>query len=258
LQIRTYCRSNPSSNQQSTCGYAAGQPSPLSAEALATAQEAAKLPIALAGGGVTWPEAPGFVDDKCLLSTSFTEMQDMLDVAAAVSRTQRSVYSLPKPVLIQFVGSHRSRREGIALALKGMHGEPVTVGEQVATPQADVDVRGKVVNPREHAREVHWWKYVGVALQADMKHDKMVDQIVGAGKAKAVALGNYLSFAGGLTAVVQLLPWSLPSCRASCFMLLRYGAGFVWKRVQRSGIWIGCPVCGMVCFVQSLGVRNMA
>jgi hypothetical protein len=51
---------------------------------------------------------------------------------------------------------------------------------------------------------VHWWKYVGVALQADMRHDKMVDQIVGAGKAKAVALGNYLSFAGGLTPVVQL------------------------------------------------------
>jgi hypothetical protein len=60
----------------------------------------------------------GFVDDKCLLSTSFTEMQDMLDVAAAVSRTQRSVYSLPKSVLIQFVGSHNSRRERIALTLK--------------------------------------------------------------------------------------------------------------------------------------------
>jgi hypothetical protein len=87
-----------------------------------------------------------------------------------------------------------------------MHGEPVAVGEHVVTPQAEVDVRGKVVNPREHVREVHWWKYVGVALQADMKHDKMVDQMVGAGmhKAKAVALGNYLSFARGLTPVVQL------------------------------------------------------
>jgi hypothetical protein len=34
-----------------------------------------------------------------------------------------------------------------------MHGEPVAVGEQVVTPQADVDVRGKAVNPREHVRE---------------------------------------------------------------------------------------------------------
>jgi hypothetical protein len=103
----------------------------------------------------------GFVDDKCLLSTSFNEMQDMLDVAVAVSRTQRSVYSLPKSVLIQFVGSHSLRRERSALALKGMHGEPVNVGEQVVTPQADVDVRGKAVNPREHVREVHWWKVCG-------------------------------------------------------------------------------------------------
>jgi hypothetical protein len=144
----------------------------------------------------------GFVDDKCLLSTSFSEIQDMLDVAVMVSRTQRSVYSLPKSVLIQFVGSHSSRRQRVALTLKGMHGEPVAVGEQVVTPQAVVDVRGKVVNPRKHVREAHWWKYVGVALQANMKHDKMVDQMVGAGKAKAVAMGGYLSFAGGLTPAV--------------------------------------------------------
>jgi hypothetical protein len=88
--------------------------------------------------------------------------------------------------------------------MKGMHGEPVTVGEQMVTPQAVVGVRGKVVIPCEHVREVHWWKYVGVALQGDMKHDKMVDQMVGAGKAKAVAMGNYHSFAGGLTPAVQL------------------------------------------------------
>jgi hypothetical protein len=31
-------------------------------------------------------------------------MQDMLDVAVTVSRIQRSVYSLPKSVLVQFVG----------------------------------------------------------------------------------------------------------------------------------------------------------
>jgi hypothetical protein len=163
------------------------------------------LSITLAGGEVVWLGMLGFVDDKCLLSTRFSEMQDMLDVAATVSRTQRSVYIRCRSwCSIQFVGSHSSRRERIARTLKGVHGEPVTVGEQVVTPQADVDVRGKVVNPREHTRGVHWWKYVGVALQADMKHDKMVDQMVGAGKAKAVALGNYLSFAGGLTPVVQL------------------------------------------------------
>ena len=115
------------------------------------------------------------------------------------------MYSLPKSVLIQFVGSHSSRRQRIALTLKGVHDEPVmAVGEQVVMPQAEVDVHGKAVNPYEDVREMHWWKYVGVALQADMKHDKMVDQMVDAGKAKAVAMGSYLSFAGGLTPVVQL------------------------------------------------------
>jgi hypothetical protein len=64
------------------------------------------LSITLVGGEVVWLGMLGFVDDKCLLSTSSSEMQDMLDVAVAVSRTQRSVYSLPKSVLVQFVGSH--------------------------------------------------------------------------------------------------------------------------------------------------------
>jgi hypothetical protein len=64
------------------------------AEALATALRATKLglSITLAGGEVVWLGMLGFVDDKCLLSTRFSEMQDMLDVAATVSRTQRSVY----------------------------------------------------------------------------------------------------------------------------------------------------------------------
>jgi hypothetical protein len=87
----------------------------------------------------------GFVDDKCLLSTSFSEMQDMLDVAVRASRIQRSVYSLPKSVLVQFVGSHSSRRERIALTLKGMHGEPVTAGEQVVTPQETNDLNARVL-----------------------------------------------------------------------------------------------------------------
>jgi hypothetical protein len=62
------------------------------------------LSITLAGGDVVWLGMLGFVDDKCLLSTGFTEMQEVLDLAVRVSRTQRSVYSLPKSVLIQFVG----------------------------------------------------------------------------------------------------------------------------------------------------------
>jgi hypothetical protein len=95
-----------------------------------------------------------------------------------------------------------------------------------------VDVCGKVVNPREHVREVHWWKYVGVALQADMEHDKMVDQIVDAGKAKAVALGNYLSFAGGLTPVVQLAVVTAIMPGVMLYAAPVYGVGFVWERVQ--------------------------
>jgi hypothetical protein len=192
------------------------------AEALATAlRRAAKLglSITLACGDAVWLGMLGFVDDKCLLSTSFSEMQDMLDVAVRVSRTQHSVYSLPKSVLIQTVCRfpQLERRQRIALTLKGMHGEPVTMGEQVVMPQAGVDVRGKAVNPRESVREVHWWKYVGVALQADMKHDKMVDQMVGAGKAKQGSGDGqlYLSFAGGLTPVVQLTVVTATSCRAS-------------------------------------------
>jgi hypothetical protein len=81
---------------------------------------------------------------------------------------------------------------------------------------------------------------------------------VGAGKAKSVALGNYLSFAGGLTPVVQLAVVTAIMPGVMLYAAPVCGAGFVWERVQRSGIWIGCPVCGMVCFVQSLGVRNMA
>jgi hypothetical protein len=38
------------------------------------------LSITLACGDVVWLGMLGFVDDKCLLSTSFSEMQDMLDV----------------------------------------------------------------------------------------------------------------------------------------------------------------------------------
>jgi hypothetical protein len=189
----------------------------------------------------------GFVDDKCLLSTSFSEMQDMLDVAVRVSRTQHSVYSLPKSVLIQTVCRfpQLERRQRIALTLKGMHGEPVTMGEQVVMPQAGVDVRGKAVNPRESVREVHWWKYVGVALQADMKHDKMVDQMVGAGKAKAVAMGNYIFRSLGGSRLWYSLPWLLPH-HAGRHDLCRSGLG-------RGLCGNGCNGAGYGSAVQCVG-----
>ena len=114
------------------------------------------------------------------------------------------MYTLPKSVFIQFVGGHASRRGSIALCLKGMHGEPPDLDGQLVEPQPALDVQGNVAHENERLLEVHWWKYVGIILQADMKWNLMVKQLLAAARAKAAALGCYLSFAGGLTPELQL------------------------------------------------------
>ena len=85
-----------------------------------------------------------------------------------------------------------------------MHGDPPDLGDQLVEPQPERDANGNIVDPNERLLEVHWWKYVGVILQGNMKWNLMIKQLLAASKAKAAALGCYLSFAGGLTPGIQL------------------------------------------------------
>ena len=129
----------------------------------------------------------------------------MLDVVARVARAQLTTYTLPKSVFIQFVGAHPSRRDEISLRLTGMKGDGTNLGHQQVRNQSERDVYGNLIGEWERIKEVFWWKYVGVTLQGDLKHERMVDQMVRAAEAKAGALGTYLCFAGGLTPEVQML-----------------------------------------------------
>ena len=51
-------------------------------------------------GTEVWLGMLGFVDDKCLLATSYQEMQSMLHVVEELAKEQCSVYTLPKSVFI--------------------------------------------------------------------------------------------------------------------------------------------------------------
>ena len=85
-----------------------------------------------------------------------------------------------------------------------MHEDPPDLGDQLVEPQPELDAHGNSVDPKESLLEVHWWKYVGVILQGNMKWNLMVKQLLTAPEAKAAQLGCYLSFAGGLTPDIQL------------------------------------------------------